>query len=350
MTHAVGIDLGSTEAVIAAATSDREASVVPAGRKERSTPSFVSFDGRKVLLGAAARRQAAANPTGTFRLPPGLVPESGTAAFGPTPYELARHVAGGLKAAADKRLRRGPDATVVAVPSFADEAQSAVYQDAVRDAGFDVRRTVRAAQAAATAYGLDQASRARVLVFILGGLSLEVTVLDIVDGRVDVLGGGTQPLGGDNWTAAIADHVGASFWNGHGVDLRAEPLAWQRVFEASEEAKLRLASRDSAHVNIPYIVDSRRDPKHVDVVLERGQFDAMTAHLVDGCLGQVSQTLQQTGLGPADLDHVIVTGGGSQLPAVAHAVAAHLGRPAAPGPHPQEAVALGAALWAWSVR
>lgn len=351
MTHAVGIDLGSTEAVVAAASGDRDTELVPAGKKERTTPAYVSFDGRKVLVGSAARRQAGVNPTATFRLPPGLAPEAGGAAFGPSPYELARHVATSLKAVTDKRLRaRAPYPAVVAVPTHADEAQAAVYHDAVRDAGFDVRRTLGAAQAAVAAYGLGQETRARILVVILGGLTLEVSVLDLVDGQADVLGGGMHALGGENWTQAIADHVGSAFWQAHGMDLRSDPLAWQRVFEAAEAAKVQLSAQDSAHLNIPYIVNERRDPKHIDIVVTRPQFEALTAHLVDRCVAQLAPALRQAAVAPALLDHVLLVGGGSQLPAVAYAVQAHLGRPVTPGPHPQEAVAHGAALWAWSLR
>ncbi|MEU8139928.1 Hsp70 family protein [Streptodolium elevatio] len=350
MTHAVGIDLGSTEAVLAAASGDRSAELVPAGKKERTTPSFVSFDGRKVLVGTAARRQTGTNPGATFRLPPGLVPEPGTAALGPSPYELARHVAAGVKAATEKRLRsRSPVPVVVAVPTHADEAQRAVYHDAVRDAGFDVRGTLGAAQAAVAAYRLDQEARARILVVVLGGLTLEVSILDLVDGEANVLGGGTHPLGGENWTQAVADHVGSSFWQAHGVDLRNEPLSWQRVFEAAETAKVQLSTQDSAAINIPYVVNDRRDPKHIDLVVTRPQFEAMTAHLVDHCVTQLAPALRQAAVAPALLDHVLLVGGGSQLPAVAYAVQAHLGRPVTPGPHPQEAVALGAALRAWSL-
>ncbi|WP_436775226.1 Hsp70 family protein [Yinghuangia sp. YIM S09857] len=351
MTHAVGIDLGSTEAVVAAASGDRNAELVPAGKKERTTPAYVSFDGRKVLLGSAARRQAGVNPAATFRLPPGLAADAGGGGFGPPPYELARHVASGLKAFTDKRLKsRPPHPAVVAVPTHADEAQSAVYRDAVQDAGFEVRRTLGAAQAVATAHGLDQEPRARILVVILGGLTLEVSVLDIVDGQANVIGGGTHPLGGDHWTQAIADHVGGAFWQAYGIDLRNDPPSWQRVFEGAEVAKVQLSTRDSAQINIPYIVNDRRDPKHIDTTVTRPQFEALTAHLVDQCVGHLAPALRQAAVAPALLDHVLLVGGGSQVPAVAYAVQAHLGRPVTPGPHPQEAVALGAALWAWSLR
>ncbi|MCF2533247.1 Hsp70 family protein [Yinghuangia soli] len=350
MTHAIGIDLGSTTSVVAAAAGAREAAVVPVGKKERTTPSYVSFDGRKTLLGAAAQRQTGANPGGTFRLPPGLAP-SAAIPGGPSPYELARLVADGIRNGLGKPFRSGTLETVVAVPGTADETQLALYRDAVAHAGFAVRGTVSAAQAAATAHGLDQASQARALVVILGGTTLEVTALQISDGRTTILGTPiSRPLGGDHWTYAIAEEVAASVHAAHGFDARRDPLAWQRVFEAAEAAKIRLTTRDSASVDIPYLAKNGRNPVHADATITRARFTAMTAHLVDEAVAALAPTLDRADLAPTDLDALILTGGGTLTPAIATAIPTHLAIPPTPGPHPQESTALGAALHAWHLR
>jgi molecular chaperone DnaK len=373
MAVAVGIDLGTTNSVIAA-TEAGKPTVVPNAEGSRTTPSVVAFTPQgERLVGQLARRQAILNPKGTiysakrfigrhydevtselnavsFDVVPG---PDGAARFEImgrvyAPEEISALVLRKLTEDASKFLGEKITEAVITVPAYFNDAQRQATRDAGRIAGLEVLRIINEPTAAALAYGLDKKSNETVLVYDLGGGTFDVSILDIGDGVVEVRAtAGDTHLGGDDFDRRIVDHLADEFQRDNGIDLRTDPQALQRLFEAAEKAKVELSSVTQTTVSLPFITADASGPKHLNTTLMRSTFEQITADLVERTTGPVRQVLADARLTDADLDEVILVGGSTRIPAVQNLVRRLTGgKDPNMTVNPDEVVALGAAVQA----
>jgi molecular chaperone DnaK len=373
MAIAVGIDLGTTNSVIAA-TEAGKPTVIPNTEGSRTTPSVVAFTPQgERLVGQLARRQAILNPKGTiysakrfigrrydevtselnavsFDVVPG---PDGAARFEITgrvyaPEEISALVLRKLTEDASKFLGERITEAVITVPAYFNDAQRQATRDAGRIAGLEVLRIINEPTAAALAYGLDKKSNETVLVYDLGGGTFDVSILDIGEGVVEVRAtAGDTHLGGDDFDRHIVDHLADEFQRDNGIDLRTDPQALQRLFEAAEKAKVELSSVTQTTVSLPFITADASGPKHLNTTLMRSTFEQITADLVERTTGPVRQVLADARLTDADLDEVILVGGSTRIPAVQNLVRRLTGgKDPNMTVNPDEVVALGAAVQA----
>ena len=373
MAVAVGIDLGTTNSVIAA-TEAGKPTVIPNAEGSRTTPSVVAFtDTGERLVGQLARRQAILNPKGTIysakrfigRRYDEVATEREAVSYdvAPGPDGAARFQVGGKqyapeeisalvlrKLAADAAKFLGEKVTeaVITVPAYFNDAQRQATKDAGRIAGLEVLRIINEPTAAALAYGLDKKGNETVLVFDLGGGTFDVSILDIGDGVVEVRAtSGDTHLGGDDFDRRIVDSLADEFQRDNGIDLRADPQALQRLFEAAEKAKVELSSVTQTPVSLPFITADATGPKHLNTTLTRAKFDQLTADLVERTTGPVQQAIADAKLTVADIDEVILVGGATRIPAVQSQVRRLTGgKDPNMTVNPDEVVALGAAVQA----
>src|ERR1700723_3492030 len=373
MPVAVGIDLGTTNSVIAA-TVDGQPTVIPNAEGSRTTPSVVAFTPQgERLVGQIARRQAILNPKGTIysakrfvgRHYDEVASEVNAVSFdvvpGPdgavrlkvqdrlyAPEEISALVLRKLAEDASKFLGERVTEAVITVPAYFNDAQRQATRDAGRVAGLEVLRIINEPTAAALAYGLDKKSNETVLVFDLGGGTFDVSVLDIGDGVVEVRAtAGDTHLGGDDFDRRVVDYLADQFQRDNGIDLRADPQALQRLFEAAEKAKVELSSVTQTSVSLPFITADATGPKHLNTTLMRSTFDQITADLVDRTTGPVRQALSDAKLTDSDIDEVILVGGSTRIPAVQNQVRRLTGgKDPNMTVNPDEVVALGAAVQA----
>jgi molecular chaperone DnaK len=373
MAVAVGIDLGTTNSVIAA-TEAGKPTVIPNAEGSRTTPSVVAFtDTGERLVGQLARRQAILNPKGTIysakrfigRRYDEVATEREAVSYDvvPGPDGAARFQVGGKqyapeeisalvlrKLAADAAKFLGEKVTeaVITVPAYFNDAQRQATKDAGRIAGLEVLRIINEPTAAALAYGLDKKGNETVLVFDLGGGTFDVSILDIGDGVVEVRAtSGDTHLGGDDFDRRIVDSLADEFQRDNGIDLRADPQALQRLFEAAEKAKVELSSVTQTPVSLPFITADATGPKHLNATLTRAKFDQLTADLVERTTGPVQQAIADAKLTVADIDEVILVGGATRIPAVQNQVRRLTGgKDPNMTVNPDEVVALGAAVQA----
>ena len=371
MAVAVGIDLGTTNSVIAA-TEAGKPTVIPNAEGSRTTPSVVAFtDTGERLVGQLARRQAILNPKGTIysakrfigRRYDEVATEREAVSYDvvPGPDGAARFQVGGKqyapeeisalvlrKLAADAAKFLGEKVTeaVITVPAYFNDAQRQATKDAGRIAGLEVLRIINEPTAAALAYGLDKKGNETVLVFDLGGGTFDVSILDIGDGVVEVRAtSGDTHLGGDDFDRRIVDSLADEFQRDNGIDLRADPQALQRLFEAAEKAKVELSSVTQTPVSLPFITADATGPKHLNTTLTRAKFDQLTADLVERTTGPVQQAIADAKLTVADIDEVILVGGATRIPAVQNQVRRLTGgKDPNMTVNPDEVVALGAAV------
>jgi molecular chaperone DnaK len=373
MAIAVGIDLGTTNSVIAAMEGGKPA-VIPNAEGSRTTPSVVAFtDQGERLVGQLARRQAILNPKGTiysakrfigrrydevaselsavsFDVVPG---PDGSARFKIrdrlyAPEEISALVLRKLAEDASKFLGEKVTEAVITVPAYFNDAQRQATKDAGRIAGLEVLRIINEPTAAALAYGLDKKQNETVLVFDLGGGTFDVSILDIGDGVIEVRAtSGDTHLGGDDFDRRIVDFLADEFQRDNGIDLRADPQALQRLFEAAEKAKVELSSVTQTTISLPFITADAAGPKHLNTTLMRSKFDQLTADLVERTIGPVQQAMADAKLTAADIDEVILVGGSTRIPAV-QALVRRLtgGKDPNMTVNPDEVVALGAAVQA----
>jgi molecular chaperone DnaK len=373
MAIAVGIDLGTTNSVIAAMEGGKPA-VIPNAEGSRTTPSVVAFtDQGERLVGQLARRQAILNPKGTiysakrfigrrydevtselsavsFDVVPG---PDGSARFKIrdrlyAPEEISALVLRKLAEDASKFLGEKVTGAVITVPAYFNDAQRQATKDAGRIAGLEVLRIINEPTAAALAYGLDKKQNETVLVFDLGGGTFDVSILDIGDGVIEVRAtSGDTHLGGDDFDRRIVDFLADEFQRDNGIDLRADPQALQRLFEAAEKAKVELSSVTQTTISLPFITADAAGPKHLNTTLMRSKFDQLTADLVERTIGPVQQAMADAKLTAADIDEVILVGGSTRIPAV-QALVRRLtgGKDPNMTVNPDEVVALGAAVQA----
>ncbi|MFI2203255.1 molecular chaperone DnaK [Streptomyces sp. NPDC020192] len=359
MARAVGIDLGTTNSVVAVLEGG-EPTVVTNAEGARTTPSVVAFaKNGEVLVGEVAKRQAVTNVERTARSVKRHMgdaawrfPDSGTVDGARLrAQELSARVLQKLKRDAEAYLGEDVSDAVITVPAYFDDAQRQATKEAGEIAGLKVLRIINEPTAAALAYGLDRGEEQTVLVFDLGGGTFDVSLLEIGDGVIEVKAtNGDTRLGGDDWDQRIVEHLVKRFKGGHGIDLGADKMAQQRLREAAEKAKIELSSSSETTVNLPYITASAAGPLHLDEKLTRAQFQELTADLLDRCKQPFHQAVRDAGIRLAAIDHVILVGGSTRMPAVTDLVRELTGKDPHKGVNPDEVVAVGAALQAGVLR
>ncbi|MEV1019423.1 molecular chaperone DnaK [Streptomyces sp. NPDC050264] len=359
MARAVGIDLGTTNSVVAVLEGG-EPTVVANAEGARTTPSVVAFaKNKEVLVGEVAKRQAVTNVERTARSVKRHMgdgswhfPDSGTIdGVRYNAQELAARVLQKLKRDAEAYLGEDVTDAVVTVPAYFDDAQRQATKEAGEIAGLKVLRIINEPTAAALAYGLDKGDEQTVLVFDLGGGTFDVSLLEMGDGVIEVkaTNGDTQ-LGGDDWDQRLVDHLIRQFKNAHGIDLGNDKMAVQRLREGAEKAKIELSSSSETSVNLPYITATAQGPLHLDEKLTRAQFQELTADLLDRCKKPFHQAVKDAGVELSAVDHVILVGGSTRMPAVTGLVRELTGKDPHKGVNPDEVVAVGAALQAGVIR
>jgi molecular chaperone DnaK len=378
MSRIIGIDLGTTNSVVAAMEGG-EPTVIPSAEGGRTIPSVVAFTkGGERLVGQVAKRQAITNPNNTIysikrfmgrrwddpevQRSKDLVPY--TIARDPksdgvrvdlsdgknyTPPEISAMILQKLKADAEAYLGEKVTEAVITVPAYFDDTQRQATKDAGRIAGLDVKRIINEPTASALAYGLDKKKDEQIAVYDLGGGTFDISILELGDGVFEVKAtNGDTHLGGDDFDQRVIDWLLSEFKKDQGIDLSKDQQALQRLKEAAEKAKIELSSTASTEINLPYVtVDAERNPKHLVVTLTRAKLEDLVADLVDKTKGPVQAALKDAGLKPTDIDEVILVGGQTRMPAVVEAVKSMFGgKEPHKGVNPDEVVAIGAAIQA----
>ena len=352
MAKAVGIDLGTTNSVVAVLEAG-DPVVIPNSEGARTTPSIVAFSKTgEVLVGEVAKRQAITNPDRTFR---SIKREMGTSWTSEdidgkkyTPQEISARTLMKLKRDAEAYLGDTVTDAVITVPAYFDDAQRTATKEAGAIAGLNVLRIINEPTAAALAYGLDKSSQDEtILVFDLGGGTFDVSVLEIGDGVFEVKSThGDTHLGGDDWDQRIIDWLVQQFKSAHNVDLSQDRMALQRLKEAAEKAKIELSQTQQTQINLPFITATAEGPLHLDESLSRSKFQEMTADLIERCRIAFEKALQDAGLTKNQVNHVILVGGSTRMPAVQELVLALTGKEPNKTVNPDEVVAVGAAVQA----
>jgi molecular chaperone DnaK len=351
MAKAVGIDLGTTNSVVSVLEGG-DPTVIPNREGARTTPSVVAFtkDG-EVLVGEVAKRQAITNPDRTIRSVKRHMGTNWNVDIDGkkyTPQEISARILMKLKADAEAYLGDTVTQAVITVPAYFGDSQRQATKEAGEIAGLEVLRIINEPTAASLAYGLDkEGAEQTILVFDLGGGTFDVSVLEIGEGVFDVksTSGNTQ-LGGDDWDQRVIDWLVKEFKNAHGVDLSADKMSLQRLKEAAEKAKIELSSVTETTINLPFITATSSGPLHLDMKLTRSEFEKMTADLVDACKGPFNQAIKDAGIPLSDLEHVVLVGGSTRMPAIQELVRSITGKDPHKGVNPDEVVAVGAAIQA----
>ena len=352
MAKAVGIDLGTTNSVVSALEAG-EPVVIPNAEGARTTPSVVAFgkDG-EVLVGEVAKRQAITNPDRTIRSVKRHMGTKWSVDIDGKAYnsqEISARTLMKLKRDAEAYLGDTVTEAVITVPAYFDDAQRTATQEAGQVAGLKVLRIINEPTAAALAYGLDKDDTAdqTILVFDLGGGTFDVSVLEIGDGVFEVKStSGDTELGGDDWDQAIIDWMITQFKNAHGVDLGKDKMAAQRLKEAAEKAKIELSQVQSTSINLPFVTATPEGPLHMEEELSRSKFQELTSGLLDRVRKPFEAAISDAGLKKGDIDHVVLVGGSTRMPAVVELVESISGKEANKSVNPDEVVAIGAAIQA----
>src|SRR6195256_4004759 len=373
MGKTIGIDLGTTNSAMAVLEGS-EPTVIENAEGARTTPSVVAFtDSGERLVGAPAKRQAVTNPENTvfsikrfmgrkeaevkeeekivpFEVVPGPNGDARVKAGGKefAPPEISAMILQKLKADAEAYLGDSVDAAVITVPAYFNDDQRQATKDAGKIAGLDVKRIINEPTAASLAYGLDKESDQTILVFDLGGGTFDVSVLEIGDGVFEVKAtAGDNHLGGDNFDKAVVDWLVAEFKKSQGIDLSADPMALQRLYEASEKAKIELSTTQETQINLPFITADSSGPKHLDTRLTRAKLSELTSELLDRVVAPVRQAIDDAkDKGVKEIEHVVLVGGMTRMPAVQEKVKELTGKEPHRGVNPDEVVAVGAAIQA----
>ena len=351
MAKAIGIDLGTTNSCVAVLEGG-EPTVIPNSEGGRTTPSVVAFSktGER-LVGQVAKRQAITNPERTIM---SIKRKMGTnekikiddSEY--TPPELSAMILQKLKSDAEEYLGEKISQAVITVPAYFDDSQRQATKDAGKIAGLEVLRIINEPTAASLAYGLDKEEEQTILVFDLGGGTFDVSVLEIGGGVFEVKStSGNTHLGGDDWDQRVIDWMADDFKAKTGIDLRNDKMARQRLKEAAEKAKMELSTTTTTSLNLPFITATSEGPQHLDMTLSRAEFNKMTADLVDKCAGPFKQAMKDSGLDTKDIEHVIMVGGATRMPAIQELVRSLTGgKEPHKGVNPDEVVAVGAAIQA----
>src|SRR6184192_4383406 len=370
MGKTIGIDLGTTNSCMAVLEGG-EPTVIENAEGGRTTPSVVAFtQSGERLVGTVAKRQAVTNPTNTvfsikrfmgrkeaevheeeqivpYKVSSGPGGDARVEAGGKqfSPPEISAMILGKLKTDAEGYLGETVDSAVITVPAYFNDDQRQATKDAGKIAGLNVLRIINEPTAASLAYGLDKESDQTILVFDLGGGTFDVSVLELGEGVFEVKAtNGDNHLGGDNFDKAIVDWMVGEFKKSHGVDLSQDPMALQRLYEAAEKAKIELSSTMTTQINLPFITATQEGPKHLDLQLTRAKLNELTADLLARTVGPTEQCLKDAGLDKAKIDHVVLVGGMTRMPAVVDKVKELIGKEPHKGVNPDEVVAVGAAI------
>ena len=372
MGKTIGIDLGTTNSCMAILEGG-EPRVIENAEGARTTPSVVAFtSGGERLVGTVAKRQAVTNPENTVfsikrfmgrkaaevREEETIVPfnvvsgpngaarvEAGGQQY--SPPEISAMILQKLKTDAEAFLGDTVDGAVITVPAYFNDDQRQATKDAGKVAGLDVKRIINEPTAAALAYGLDKETDQTILVFDLGGGTFDVSVLEIGDGVFEVKAtAGDNHLGGDNFDKTIVDWLVKEFKASQGIDLAQDKMALQRLYEAAEKAKVELSTTQETQINLPFITADQSGPKHLDMRITRSKLNELTSDLIDRTVGPTKQAMGDAGTGPDDIDHVVLVGGMTRMPAVQEKVKQLTGKDPHRGVNPDEVVAVGAAIQA----
>lgn len=349
MAKIIGIDLGTTNSCVSVLEGG-ESVVIPNAEGNRTTPSVVAFtkNGER-LVGETAKRQAITNPDRTIS---SIKREMGSDhkvdIDGKTysPQEISAMILQKMKSDAEAYLGETVTEAVITVPAYFTDAQRQATKDAGKIAGLEVKRIINEPTAASLSYGLDKTDQQhKIMVFDLGGGTFDVSVLEIGDGVFEVLAtNGNNHLGGDDFDKIVIDHLAELFKSEHGVDLRTDKMALQRLKEAAEKAKKELSTTQSTNINLPFITATAEGPLHLNIDLTRAKFEQLTKTLVDKTIEPTKKALKDAGLNPSDIAQVILVGGSTRIPAVQEAVKKFTGKEPHKGINPDECVALGAAI------
>jgi len=373
MAKTIGIDLGTTNSCMAVLEGG-EPKVIENSEGARTTPSVVAFtQGGERLVGAVAKRQAVTNPENTvfsvkrfmgrkeaevkeeetmvpFKVIRGQNGDARVSAGGKefSPPEISAMILQKLKADAESFLGESVDSAVITVPAYFNDDQRQATKDAGKVAGLEVKRIINEPTAAALAYGLDkEAADQTILVFDLGGGTFDVSVLEIGEGVFEVKAtAGDNHLGGDNFDKAIVDWMVKEFKASQGIDLASDKMALQRLYEAAEKAKVELSTTQETQINLPFVTADQSGPKHLDMRLTRAKLNELTADLIDRVVGPVKRAMSDSGSGKDDINHVVLVGGMTRMPAVQEKVKELTGKDPHKGVNPDEVVAVGAAIQA----
>jgi molecular chaperone DnaK len=350
MARAVGIDLGTTNSVIATLEGG-EPTIIANAEGTRTTPSVVAFKDGEVLVGDVAKRQAITNPDRTIRsVKRHMGTDWSVEADGKkyTSQEISARILMKLKRDAESFLGDTVIDAVITVPAYFNDAQRQATKEAGQIAGLNVLRIINEPTAASLAYGLDKETADHtILVFDLGGGTFDVSVLDIGEGVFEVKAtSGDTHLGGDDWDDAVMNWLVDTFKAEHGVDLSKDKMATQRLKEAAEKAKIELSTVSETEVNLPFITATAEGPLHLQKKLTRSEFQKLTEKLLDRCKGPFKQAIKDAGIDVADVDHIVLVGGSTRMPAVQELVTSLAGKDPHRGVNPDEVVAAGAAIQA----
>jgi len=344
----LGIDLGTTNSAFAVMEGG-DPEIIVNGEGDRTTPSVVAYDDGELLVGKPAKNQAVQNPGQTVAsIKRHMGEENYTVELGGedyTPEEISARILQKIKRDAEEYLGHDVEKAVITVPAYFNDRQRQATKDAGEIAGFEVERIVNEPTAASMAYGLDEDQDQTVLVYDLGGGTFDVSILDLGAGVYEVVAtNGDNDLGGDDWDEAIIDYLADEFEGDHGIDLREDRQALQRLTEAAEEAKIELSSRKETTVNLPFVTATDSGPVHLEQDITRATFENITEDLIERTVGPTEQALEDAGLGKNDIDEVILVGGSTRMPQVQAQVEELVGQEPKKNVNPDEAVALGAAV------
>ena len=348
MSKIIGIDLGTTNSCVAVMDGG-EAKVITNPEGNRTTPSVVAFKNGERIVGDAAKRQLITNKNTVYSIKRLMGTNEKVTLEGReyTPQEISAMILTYLKTYAESYLGEKVEKAVITVPAYFNDAQRQATKDAGRIAGLDVCRIINEPTASSLAYGLDKNSdrEKTILVYDLGGGTFDVSILDIYDGTFEVLStAGDTRLGGDDFDNKIIDWLANTFRRDHGIDLKADKMAMQRLKEASEKAKKDLSGMVQAQISLPFISAGPEGPLHLEATLTRAQFDEMTKDLVEKTMVPVRQALRDAKKTAGDIDEILLVGGSTRIPAVQEAVRKELGKEPNKSINPDECVAIGAAI------
>ena len=349
MGKAVGIDLGTTNSVVAVLEGG-EPTVIANAEGNRTTPSIVAFKGEEVLVGELAKRQAITNPDNTVRSIKRKVGSNWKEKFENkeyTPQEVSARILQKLKRDAESYIGEDVTDAVITVPAYFNDAERQATKEAGQIAGLNVLRIINEPTAAALAYGLENNEDQKILVYDLGGGTFDVSVLEISEGVFEVKStSGDSKLGGDDWDERVMDWLVEKFKSSTGIDISEDKMAMQRIKEGAEKAKIELSSTTETEINLPFITANDSGPQHLLEKLSRSEFEKITSDLVDRTKDPVDKAVKDAGLSFSDIEHIVLVGGSTRIPAVQALVKSITGKDPSKGVNPDEVVASGAAIQA----